>query len=113
MEYQNAIIEKADIGYEGHGILTISLVFKGKGWGQGLPGYRLDGCDAMSRFIDGILKTMEVEWWSCLVGKTCQIGRESGIITRVGGPLADKDCPGDWFDAPSVAIKCREEWEGK
>ena len=43
MEYQNAIIEKADIGYEGHGILTISLVFKGKGWGQGLPGYRLDG----------------------------------------------------------------------
>lgn len=100
-EIINAEIESAQIGFEGHGILTIMFTFKTDGGGQGYGGYRVDGVsDFFSESIKGILNTLEVENWEDVKGAFVRIKRGSewnGKITAFGNIVKNK-----WFSFEDI-----------
>jgi len=101
MKIINAQIESTMLGYEDHGILTISLTLDfGEGSVQGFGGYSLgsrnnsDG-KALHRHLTEILKVVGVDTWEELQGQYIRVKKE-GIdsrITAIGNLLEDK-----WFD---------------
>jgi len=92
-EIKNAVIEDTMLGFEDHGIPTLSLVFDfGDGAHQGSVGYHLGGI-YMEQQVLGILKTLDVRNWESLKGQRVRIKRLegwNGKITAVGHFMKDE-----------------------
>lgn len=90
-EIENAKICRVQLGYEDHGILTSFIHVKGEGWGQGFGGRGLSG-KYMAEWVEHVLKTLEVDDWSDLLGTICRVERTDGMLTGLGHFLKDQ-----WF----------------
>ncbi len=103
-EIENAQIESAFLGYEGHGILTSSLMTNHNGFFQSYGEYGLDEYDrenktrapslACGLWIHRVLETVGVTEWGELQGKYIRIKRERSMIVAIGHITEDK-----WFNA--------------
>lgn len=112
---RNARIERVSLGYEDHGILTAMLMMDYGQYGhQGFGGYGLDrhagGSGfgrkpslALGTFVQGVLKTLEVDEWEKLAGKYCRVLIEDGMARAIGHPLKDI-----WF-TPREALQALKE----
>ena len=90
---QTAIIRSTHLGPEDHGILTAFLNLEGDGWAQGFGGYDLRAEGECVKWIDGILKALEIESWEKLPRTPIRIEREGNArIVRIGHFYKDK-----WF----------------
>jgi hypothetical protein len=99
---ENAKIVKVTLGNGDHGPDGwVHLEMNGSG--QGFGGYHLGG-EAMSIFVLGILKTLEVDDWSKLVGTYCRVDHDWGHIYRIGHIIKDK-----WFDPKEAFEELREK----
>lgn len=98
----NAKIESTMMGPEGHGIMTVFLHLSyGKSSGQGFGGYDLRAGDALTQWVQAILKVADVEKWEDLPGKYIRVEREdgfNGMILRIGHFL-DEDI---WFNPRKI-----------
>lgn len=92
LEIENAVIERAWIGYEDHGIMTSYVMLKYGGSGQGFGGWFLKG-ESMYIWVKGILDAVGVEHWEDLKGKSIRAEHNRSKVTRIGNFLEDK-----WFD---------------
>ena len=109
-ERVNGTIEKAFLGFEDHGILTISLrlvlsggtyqhfggymLFHYKGWQEGQAAGNYAGF-----WIQRVLDTVGVTSWDQLVGQHVRVGRDKNRIIRTLGNIVDDK----WF-APQIEI---------
>lgn len=92
----NAQIESTQLGYEGHGILTIMIYLSyDRHASQGFGGYNLTNATQLQKWITGILRVLELEKWEDLNGKYIRVEQQnkSDKILRIGNLLQDK-----WFD---------------
>lgn len=104
MEIQNAVIERATIEIEDHGILTAWLHLDFGGTGQGFVGgralYLPKGfthhkiASPAGHFIYRVMEVAGVEKWEALPGKTIRVRKDSfmGPILAIGHIVKD-----DWF----------------
>lgn len=103
IEITNALIEKADIIYEDHGIWCDDIRFSGASWCQGFGGFGLakknDPLDYTGWFMRRVMGTLNVSKWSSVQGSHCRIKRSGGDIIAIGHLLEDR-----WFD-PRVEFK--------
>lgn len=83
MEREIAKVERADLGFEDHGMFGFNIAFVFRGGGQGTGWYILStakeatGCDFLAR----IMRSFAVERWQHIVGRTVWIERgENGIV---------------------------------
>ena len=116
-QYQNAQIDYAKLGFQDHGIFTVSLGLDLGGSHIGFGGYALDeykpGVETEGRrmdktgvgteFIKKVLDTVGVEDWSELKGKYVHIEREDGWNGKVTGirNILDENKwfrPEQWFE---------------
>jgi hypothetical protein len=103
-EIENAVIERARLGIEDHGILTFLVSLKYQGGGQGFGGYSLEGrgggnfCPAVIREI---LTTVGVEEWTDLVGKPVRADHDWSKVYRLGNFLEDR-----WCDPAELVKTC-------
>lgn len=91
MEEMNAIIDKASIEIEDHGILTLSITMKyGGGQIQGFGNY--DVRTNLGWWMERVFATLEVNSFDKLKGKTVRVRREDRMISAIGHIIEDK-----WF----------------
>lgn len=104
METINAKIESVSLGYENHGLLTISIVLDYGGSSQGFGGYNMShNGEYLMKWVRGILDTVGVESWEKLKGKMIRVQRAdgwNGKIIAIGNILEDK-----WFNPKDLIIK--------
>lgn len=106
MHEQNAIITKATITNDDHGLLSAWLMLDYDGAGQGFGGYALylpkdfkhhndQHADCTGIFIWRCMEIGGVSEWSRLVGKTIRVRKTSefGDIVAIGHIVKN-----DWFD---------------
>ena len=105
MESRNAIIERAEISIDDHGVLTAWIFFDyGDGGHQGLGGHALYLPKSFSHhsihgpaghFIFRVMEIAGVTEWKELVGKCVRVRAESplGKIQSIGHIVKN-----DWFD---------------
>ena len=79
---RNAVVKRADVGFDGHGILTMFVEFAGGDWGGGLPCFNLNGPQA-AEYIKGVLEVFGVDTVSGLVGRPCVVHVEQGRVAGV------------------------------
>ncbi len=93
MEIKNAKINSTSLGREDHGILSgyLNLQYDSSS-GQSFGGYSLHG-EAMSIFVDNVLKIVGVETWEELIGKYVRVKQDDGKVYEIGNLLEDK-----WFN---------------
>ena len=101
-ETLNAIIQKADIFIEDHGMLTAFLDCKLEWGNQGFGGYHLDEMTSprlnfCGLFIRQCLEIAGVDHWHQLPGKCIRVKREAGLIKAIGHIVEDK-----WFEPRKV-----------
>jgi len=119
-EIYNAKIVNAALGFEGHGIFCISLLFEFDGGGQGTGAFSLDkpckditgkhirrvgtweGCT----MIMDIIKIVGVEDWCQIKNSLVRIKRTPTGVIEIGHILKDKwiNIP-DFFDNISKELK--------
>ena len=78
LEWRNAIVESVFIGYEDHGLLTVSIGCSGgnwSSWGQSFGNQALIDGDAFKNFIEGCLSIMRL---SMDDEQLIRVGREPG-----------------------------------
>lgn len=101
MEIRNAIIRKARITRDDHGVLTAWLDLDYGGMCQGFGGYVLylpEGCKFHSvwgtagHFIYRVLQIADVEKWDQLPGKTIRVKQDHCSVYAIGHIVKD-----DWF----------------
>lgn len=103
----NAVIKRAMLGLEDHGIMTWMLHLEFQSAGQGFGGRSLDGAgDFMSKSIRHVLETVGVDDWCDLKGKLIRIKKDSynGPITEIGHILDDR-----WFNLDEFS----EHWKAE
>ena len=114
-DMENATIKEASIGFEDHGILTVTISFDGCGWAQGLGHYPMDQwCDKqktrvahpnLSAWVLGILRTLELSSWDQIAGSVVRVRRgDDRSIVSMGHPVKDK-----WFTPNNIAAEFRGE----
>lgn len=101
-EIVNVKITNTRLGYEDHGILTVSITTEAESRGQGFGGYALDayvkdkdrrvGTDYGMEFVIKIMNTLEVENWEDVKGQFIRIDASHTKIHGIGHLLKDK-----WF----------------
>lgn len=80
MEWENARVDRERIGYEDHGILTVSIAFRGECWGQSFGDRMLTNGNAFRLFVEG---------WLRVTGRD-YLGSD-GMVLRVGrAPRQDR-----------------------
>lgn len=89
----NAVINKAHLGLEDHGIMTAYLDINYGGSFQGFGGWDLRRPAALGTFVMGVLKVVDVPSWDRLVGKPIRVKVENGLVKKIGHYLHDR-----WFD---------------
>lgn len=98
MKIENARIESATLGYEGHGLLTIGLTMDYGGGGcQTFGGYNLSTGKYLSEWVKGILDLVGVDDWKKVEGKFIRVEIIDGRISRIGHILKD-----EWFDPKEI-----------
>jgi len=100
MRERNAIIESADLNTEDFGVLTLWLMLKYDGGGQGFGGYCLynphekNPKNYAGLFIYQCMRIAGVEHFSKMVGKAIRVRiGDDGKIKEIGHIIEDK-----WFD---------------
>lgn len=78
-----AKVERADFGFDDHGILTLDLAFTGGSWGQSAPGYNLNSIHC-GEFFEEIFNAFAVNRLRDIVGKTVYVLREAMYGPIVG-----------------------------
>lgn len=95
-QIKNAIIVSVSIDTER--VLSSWVTLSFPPGGQGFGGYVLSG-PGLAIWVEGILKTLEVEKWEDLPNTACRIDSDWGKVYRIGHFLKDQ-----WFD-PVEAFK--------
>ena len=107
-EIKNAIIRKAVITAEDHGLLSAWLDLDFGHTGQGFGGYALylpksfnhhEIKSVAGHFIWRCMEIADAMDWSKMIGKTVRVRREEGLIKAIGHIIKD-----DWF-CPSEDFK--------
>ena len=112
IETKNAVIERATITNDDHGLLSAWLYLDYGGSGQGFGGYTLylpknfkhstNQKNYAGHFIWRAMEVAGVYEWSQLKGKTIRVKCEHSKIRAIGHIVKD-----DWFD-PSEDFKMME-----
>lgn len=101
-EIRNAIIKRADLFIEDHGMLTAMLQLDYGGLGQGFGGYSLylpktfkhhNVQSVAGHFIYRCLEIADVDSWDKLAGKTIRAECDWDCVHRIGHIVKDI-----WFD---------------
>lgn len=104
VETKNAIIRKARITNDDHGLLSAWLDLDYGGTGQGFGGYALylpkqfthhnpDGPNYAGHFIWRVMEVAGVSYWHDLPGKTVRARTDWSRVHAIGHIVKD-----DWFD---------------
>jgi len=102
IEIENAVIEKAIISNDDHGLLTAWIHLKYAGGGQGFGGYGLylpksfkhhSVLSHAGHFIWRVMEIAEVREWSELPGKTIRVKHTLCGVEAIGHIIKD-----NWFD---------------
>lgn len=109
IETRNAVIEKATINSDDHGLLSAWLHLDYGGRGQGFGGYALylpksykhstNQKNYAGHFIWRVMEIAGVGEWSALKGKTIRVKCEHSKVHAIGHIIND-----DWFN-PSDDFK--------
>jgi len=105
MELKNAVISRAWIGIEDHGILSFMLTLNYGGSAQGFGGVSLDWGkpgekkSAPSSWIREILEVVEVPSWHELQGKSVVAIIDRGMVVGIRNYLKEslEFRPEEWF----------------
>ncbi len=85
LTWTNATVKSLFVGYEDHGLLTMSIIFEGECWCQGFHHRNLRKGNAFRNYVEGWLKIGPIE---NVKGKFVRIGRS-----------------GDTFNSDIVAVR--------
>lgn len=109
MSIKNAVITNVMLGYEDHGILTLTVGLDYGGSCQHFGGYALDqwneslkrrvGTAYGTEWIIRLLKTLEVESLQTLVGKSVRVEANHCHVAKIGHFLKDQ-----WFDPSELLV---------
>ena len=85
MQIKNVKISSASLGFEGHGILTSTIIVDyGDSSGQGFGGFCLKG-EAMYDWVSMVLKVLEISDWKDVNGCYCRVKlNEQDMIEEIG-----------------------------
>lgn len=75
--WSNAEVKSVFVGYEDHGLLTVSIGFEGDGWSQGFHNRNLRPHSAFKNFVEGWLKVGPIHG---ATGMPVRIGRAGSSI---------------------------------
>jgi hypothetical protein len=114
VEIRNAVISSTNLGFLSHGIFQFYVNLNYGSSGQGFGGYGLDdynkatdkrhgtafGCEAIIQ----VLKTVGVNQWEELVGKSVRVVTTRNKIKRIGHYLDDK-----WLDLEELSKEFYED----
>jgi hypothetical protein len=79
----NAKVASTFLGFEGHGLPTLSLTFELQGGGmQGSGGYHLGG-GCMHQQVTGILKALDIESWDQIKGQNVRVKKAEGYHGKI------------------------------
>ena len=104
IEEKNAVIEKATITNDDHGLLTVWLTLDYGGSCQGFGGYalylpktfkhhKLKGPNYAGHFLWRVMEIAGVVQWDQLEGKTIRVRAQHGGVEAIGHIVKD-----DWFN---------------
>ncbi len=115
MEIKNAIIKKATITNDYHGILSAWLTLDYGNSGQGFGGYALylptsfshhQKLSTAGHFIWRCMEVAGVSEWGQLVGKTIRVKASHCNVDAIGHIVKDDwFCPADDFSAAAIGEK--------
>ncbi len=111
MIIENATIQSVFIGRESHGMLTMVIELKGRGWAVGFGGYMLDKYDdakktrvgqaMLAQAVLDLMDVFEVNDIAQLKGLPCRVemeGVDGGKTSRIAHFLDDR-----WFSFAALA----------
>lgn len=99
-EWRNAVIRRATLGFEDHGLLSSFVDLNYGSSGQGFGGFALGG-DYASRWIAGVLRVAEVDDWSKLPGRPVRALADFGKVHAIRHILDDRIEFRPWEVEPS------------
>ncbi|KKM61290.1 hypothetical protein LCGC14_1533150 [marine sediment metagenome] len=79
LNWSNATVQSIFIGYEAHGILTVTLDCTGDCWGQGFGNRCLDVGSSFRNFVEGCLSLMSLKPEK----KHIRVGREGNLFSQI------------------------------
>lgn len=103
VDIRNAIITRARLGFQDHGIFTCEItVTYGGGETQGVPALSLER-DASS-YLKQLFNVLKVDDWERIRNQAVRVRTNDGIITHLGHFLNDA-----WFDVRQmITLKEKE-----
>lgn len=115
---ENAMIHRADIYIEDHGILTAFLDLEFDGSAQGFGGYGFDWVPKKERrysqncalFIRRVLDTVGKRSWDKLPGTAVRVKREDGWGSRI--VAIGHITKNQWFN-PQEEFEAAKKWEAE
>lgn len=98
-EIRNAIITRARLGFQDHGIFTCELtVTYGGGGTQGVPALSLER--HASAYLKMLFNVLKVDSWDDVRDQHVRVKLQDGVITHLGHFLNES-----WFDVKQVTVK--------
>lgn len=78
-----ARIARTDLGYEDHGIFTVTMTLEWGSSAQGMPGYQFgrgDEPDLVGAFLRRVLAVVKAERWEDVAGRSVYALRADGMV---------------------------------